>query len=200
MTKKEMLFLGNRMKQLREKNGVNSIQAMVNYLQESNPEKYGDGEYGGLNKSTLSRVESASVSEKTVVKWARAYCESLQAGFRAGTSKLANRVCYGYQKNENGELIVCHEQAEVVCLIFDLYLGGNSLSGISKELRSRGIPSPTGKEKWTSCAIDKILSNEKYIGDVMLQKTFRKNVFTDKQTRNQGEKARYVYENKRCLC
>ena len=76
MTKKEMLFLGNRMKQLREKNGVNSIQAMVNYLQESNPEKYGDGEYGGLNKSTLSRVESASVSEKTVVKWARAYCES----------------------------------------------------------------------------------------------------------------------------
>ena len=124
----------------------------------------------------------------------------MQAGFRAGTSKLANRVCYGYQKNENGELIVCHEQAEVVCLIFDLYLGGNSLSGISKELRSRGIPSPTGKEKWTSCAIDKILSNEKYIGDVMLQKTFRKNVFTDKQTRNQGEKARYVYENKRCLC
>lgn len=92
-------------------------------------------------------------------------------------------------------MIVCHEQAEVVCLIFDLYLSGNSLSGISKKLRSRGITSPTGKEKWTSCAIDKILSNEKYIGDVTLQKTFRKNVFTDKQTRNQGEKARYIYEN-----
>ena len=134
-------------------------------------------------------AQQESVNKSEHIKW------GLQAGFRSGNSKLANRICYGYKKNDRGELIVDTEQAEVVCLIFDLYLGGNSLSGISKELRSRGIPSPTGKEKWTSCAIDKILSNEKYIGDVMLQKTFRKSVFTDKQTRNKGEKARYLYEN-----
>ena len=146
-----------------------------------------EGEFMMTVFEAVAQQESVNKSEH--IKW------GLQTGFRAGTSKLANRVCYGYQKDENGELVICQEQAEVVCLIFDLYLGGNSLSGISKELRSRRIPSPTGKDKWTSCAIDKILSNEKYIGDVMLQKTFRKNVFTDKQTRNKGEKARYVYEN-----
>ena len=134
-------------------------------------------------------AQQESVNKSEHIKW------GLQAGFRSGNSKLANRVCYGYKKDDRGELIVDTEQAEVVRLIFDLYLDGNSLSGISNELFRRGIPSPTGKEKWTSCAIDKILSNEKYTGDVMLQKTFRKNVFTDKQTRNQGEKARYVYEN-----
>lgn len=134
-------------------------------------------------------AQQESVNKSEHIKW------GLQAGFKSGNSNLANRVCYGYQKGADGKLIVCHEQAAVVSLIFDLYLAGNSLSGIAKELHNRAIPSPTGKEKWTSCAIDKILSNEKYTGDVMLQKTFRESIFTDKQTINQGEKARYVYEN-----
>jgi len=134
-------------------------------------------------------AQQESVNKSEHIKW------GLQAGFKAGTSNLANRVCYGYEKGADGELIICPEQATTVRLIFDLYLGGNSLSGIAKELHNRAIPSPTGKEKWTSCAIDKILSNEKYTGDVMLQKTFHNNVFSDKQTRNRGEKTRYLYEN-----
>ena len=134
-------------------------------------------------------AQQESVNKSEHIKW------GLQAGFKSGTSNLANRVCYGYQKGADGELIVCPEQAAVVCLIFDLYINGNSLSGIVKELHNRAIPSPTGNEKWTSCAIDKILSNEKYTGEVMLQKTFRKSVFDDKQIQNQGEKARYVYES-----
>ena len=134
-------------------------------------------------------AQQESVNKSEHIKW------GLQAGFKSGNSNLANRVCYGYQKGADGKLIVCHEQAAVVSLIFDLYLAGNSLSGIAKELHNRAIPSPTGKENWTACAIDKILSNEKYTGDVMLQKTFLESIFTDKQTKNQGEKARYVYEN-----
>ena len=72
MTKKEMVFLGSRLTQLREKNGVKSLQAMMDLLNNS-----GNDEYAVYNKSTLSRVESASVGEKTVVKWAKAYCDVL---------------------------------------------------------------------------------------------------------------------------
>lgn len=134
-------------------------------------------------------AQQESVNKSEHIKW------GLQAGFKSGNSNLACRVCYGYQKGADGKLMICPEQTATVRLIFDLYINGNSLSGIAKELHRRAIPSPTGKEKWTSCAIDKILSNEKYTGDVMLQKTFRESIFTDKQTKNQGEKARYVYEN-----
>lgn len=50
--------------------------------------------------------------------------------------------CYGYDKDKNGELVINKEQAEVVKLIFDLYLGGKSILGIVKELKERSIKSP----------------------------------------------------------
>ena len=70
MTKKEMEFLGGKMKILREKNDVKSLEAMREKLSNS-----GNDEYRVDNKSTLSRAESGSAGEKTIIKWARAYCD-----------------------------------------------------------------------------------------------------------------------------
>ena len=134
-------------------------------------------------------AQQESVNKSNHIKW------GLEAGYRSGSSGLAKRICYGYKKDESGELMICPEQAENVQLIYELYLSGYSLSGIAKELKQRGIDSPTGKETWTSCAIDKILSNEKYTGDVLLQKTFRRDIFSGKQIQNHGEHAQYLYEN-----
>lgn len=74
------------------------------------------------------------------------------------------RKCYGYDKDENGDLVINKEQAEVVKLIFDLYLGGKSILGIVKELKDRNIKSPTGKDNWPKRSVEEMLSNEKYIG------------------------------------
>ena len=134
-------------------------------------------------------AQQESINKSNHIKW------GLEAGYQSGSSGLAKRICYGYKKDENGELMISPEQAENVQLIYELYLSGYSLSGIAKELRQRGIVSPTGKETWTSCAIDKILSNEKYTGDVLLQKTFRRDIFSGKQIQNHGEHAQYLYEN-----
>ena len=108
---------------------------------------------------------------------------------------MANRVCYGYTNDSQGNLIIDKEKAENVKLIFALYLSGYSLSKIAKELKGKGILSPTGKETWTSMAIDKILTNEKYVGNVILQKTYIPDVLKQKQKKNEGEIARYLYEN-----
>lgn len=94
----------------------------------------------------------------------------------AGTSKLYDRKCYGYKHDENGKLIVDEETAENVKLIFDLYLGSQSVLGIIKELEKQKIPSPTGKEKWCKKTIDVMLSNEKYTGDVKLLKSEKSEV------------------------
>ena len=56
--------------------------------------------------------------------------------------RLLSKKCYGYDKDKNGELVINKEQAEVVNLIFDLYLGGKSILGIVKELKERSIKSP----------------------------------------------------------
>lgn len=87
-----------------------------------------------------------------------------------GTSQLYNRKCFGYRKNENGDLEICPEEAEIVRLIFELYLQGGSILSIIKELESKEILTPSGKRKWCNQSVVKILTNEKYIGNVLLKK------------------------------
>ena len=65
---------------------------------------------------------------------------------KTGTSKLYNRICYGYTHDNEGNLIVDEIEAVIVRTIFDMYLEGYSFSGISKELLCHNIKSPTGKK------------------------------------------------------
>jgi DNA invertase Pin-like site-specific DNA recombinase len=134
-------------------------------------------------------AQEESIAKSRGIRW------GLTHGFESGTSKLANRVCYGYTNDKEGNLVIDEEKAKNVRLIFDLYLHGYSLSKIVKELKERGVLSPTGKESWTSMAIDKILTNEKYVGNVILQKTYIPDVLKQKQKKNEGEVTRYLYEN-----
>ena len=86
-----------------------------------------------------------------------------------GSSRLYKRKAYGYKQSEKGELVIDEEQARVVRNIYRWYLDGMSVVGIIKKLQDEGIPSPTGKEKWSKLSIDKMLKNEKYMGIVTLE-------------------------------
>ena len=114
----------------------------------------------------------------------------LRKGFQDGSSKMVKRKCYGYDINPDGELTVNPDEAKVVCWIFEQYLAGNSLGKIAAGLEKQGIPSPTGKPKWNREAIDKLLSNEKYTGRVLLQKTVRTGAV---QIKNDGLMDQFLY-------
>ena len=110
----------------------------------------------------ISTVEACTQAENETrsanIKW------GIKQRASNGSLGFYRRKCYGYDKDENGDLIINKEQAEVVKLIFDLYLGGKSILGIVKELKDRNIKSPTGKDDWPKRSVEKMLSNEKYIG------------------------------------
>lgn len=114
----------------------------------------------------------------------------LRKGFQDGSSKMARRKCYGYTLGPNGELEINPDEAKVVCWIFERYLAGNSLGRIAAGLEKQGVLSPTGKLKWNREAIDKLLSNEKYTGRVLLQKTISTGAV---QIENDGLMERYFY-------
>lgn len=114
----------------------------------------------------------------------------LRKGFQDGTSKLVQRKCYGYDVGPDGELIINPDEAVVVRWIFDRYLNGDSLGKIAAGLEKQGIPSPTGKPKWNREAINKLISNEKYTGRVLLQKTISAG---SSQFKNDGLLPRYLY-------
>ena len=116
----------------------------------------------------LSVIESVAQAEN------ESRSENIRMGMKAraeqGTLGFYSRPCYGYVKDENGDLAIKKEEAEVVKLIFSLYLQGYSFTGIKKELERCGIPSPKGKETWSRSRIRDILRQEKYIGNVHLLK------------------------------
>ena len=114
----------------------------------------------------------------------------LRKGFQDGESKMARRKCYGYDIGPDGKLVVNSDEAAVVHWIFDRYLSGDSLGKIATGLERQGIPSPTGRPKWNREAIDKLLSNEKYTGRVLLQKTISTGAV---QIENDGLMERYLY-------
>lgn len=116
----------------------------------------------------LAQAENESRSEN--IKW------GIKQRAASGTSKLYDRKCYGYKHDEDGHLVIDEEKAKNVKLIFELYLNGQSVVGIIKELERRKIFSPTGKKKWCKRTIDVMLSNEKYMGNVRLLKSGKSEV------------------------
>ena len=116
----------------------------------------------------------------------------LRKGFQDGTSKMAQRKCYGYDTGPDGGLVINPDEAVVVRWIFERYLNGDSLGRIATGLEGQGIPSPTGKPKWNREALNKLLSNEKYTGRVLLQKTISAG---GSQIKNDGFMERYLYSD-----
>lgn len=125
-----------------------------------------------------------------VMQKSEAIKAGLRKGFQDGSSQMARRKCYGFEIGPDGELTVNPDEAQVVCWIFEQYLSGNSLGKISAGLERQGILSPTGRPKWSREAIDKLLSNEKYTGRVLLQKTISTGAV---QIENDGLIERYLY-------
>ena len=114
----------------------------------------------------LSMIE---VCEQTENEWRS---ENIRIGLKQraanGTSGLYDRPCYGYYKDKNGMLAIDEKTAEVVRNIFDWYLEGASAVGIKKQLESKQIKSPKGKDTWSKHTIESILTNMKYTGDVAI--------------------------------
>ena len=101
----------------------------------------------------------------------------------------------GYTKNENGDLVIVPEEAEIVRLIFRLYLEGYSAKRISQYLEENGIKTATGQDKWYDSVIFKMLRNEKYMGDALLQKTYTVDFMTKKKVINKGIVPQYYVED-----
>ncbi|MEA5048785.1 MAG: recombinase family protein [Eubacteriales bacterium] len=136
--------------------------------------------------SSLAQEESRSISEN--VAWGkRAKCEE-------GKVYLPYKQFLGYEKGQDGLPRIVEDQAETVRLIYKLFLDGLMPSGIAKKLTERGISSPAGKLVWYSGTVESILTNEKYKGDALLQKTFCVNFLTKEMKRNEGELPQYYVE------
>ena len=101
-----------------------------------------------------------------------------------------NNAPYGY-RTQDKKLVVYEPEAEIVKEIFKAYLSGQSTEEIARNLNARGIPTKTGKERWRSKQIAYMLSNERYMGDCLYQKTYRDTTVPFKQYKNRGQEDQF---------
>ncbi len=137
--------------------------------------------------SSVAQQESETISTNT--KW------GIVRKFEKGELMLNYTNFMGYTKDQAGELTIVPEEAEIVKLVFKLYLEGQSLRKIAKHLEERGIKTIIGKDKWNASTIETMISNEKYMGDALLQKTYTVDCLTKKRVINNGIVPRYYVKN-----
>ena len=110
---------------------------------------------------------------------------------KVGTLKVPCHRLYGYKKDADGKFYIIPEQAEVVQEIYERYKDGASLRDLKDWLEGNHIKTVLGTEEWSVSSIKGILTNEKYCGDVLLQKTFCTDVISKKIVKNVGQMTQY---------
>lgn len=137
--------------------------------------------------SSLAQEESRSISEN--VTWGQ------RKRMADGKVSFAYSRFLGLDKDkETGKIVVVPEQAETVRLIFRLFLEGMTPHSIAAELTERGIKTPSGMDVWNQQTVRRMLSNEKYKGDALLQKEFTVDFLQKKMKKNEGEVPQYYVE------
>jgi len=137
--------------------------------------------------SSLAQEESRSISEN--VTWGQ------RKRFADGKVSMPYKQFLGYEKGADGAPVINEEEAAIVRLIYTLFLEGKTPAGICRYLDAQGVPTPSGKQKWSQTTVNSMLANEKYKGDALLQKKFTVDFLMKKMKPNEGEVPQYYVEH-----
>ena len=137
--------------------------------------------------SSFAQEESRSISENCT--WGQ------RKRFADGKVTIPFARFLGYDRGENGELVVNEKEARIVEYIYSLFILGFTFNEIKNALEFYNIKSPGGTDGWNHNSIKSILTNEKYKGDALLQKSFTVDFMTKKKKKNEGELPMYYVEN-----
>ena len=127
----------------------------------------------------FAQAESESTSSR--VRWGK------RQSMKEGRVAMQYQKLLGYERGPDGKPQIVPEQAEIVRFIYQRYLAGDPLRSIKEQLEAQGCLTAAGKSKWVISNIKSILTNEKYCGDALLQKTFVKDCISKKVIPNTGQ-------------
>jgi DNA invertase Pin-like site-specific DNA recombinase len=184
ITKSISRFARNTVDLLETVRSLREIGVEVRFEEQNINSMSGDGELMMTILASFAQEESRSLSEN--VKWA------IRKGFKEGKTNSFN--IYGYRWD--GEKFIVHPQeAEVVRFIYANFLSGISAEQTAKQLTEMGVKSYTGLPEFSATSVRAILRNDKYTGDLRLQKTYVENHISHKYMINRGELPVYLVEN-----
>lgn len=133
---------------------------------------------------SFTQAESESISKN--VSWGK------EKAYREGRVQFQYNHLLGYKRGDNGEPEIVLDEAEIIRLIYKLFLDGYSMRNTKNHLESKGVLTAQGKKIWNESLISSILKNEKYVGDALMQKTYTLDCITHKVVKNKGERPMFL--------
>ena len=138
----------------------------------------------------MSIVAQGESEQKSVsITW------SVIEGFKRGIPIIPTHNLLGYKKDQYGRIVIDESEAKIVRFLYDSFIDGMTAREIADSLMESNIPTVTGLDNWSNLAIYSILKNEKYKGEIIMQKTFTVDCFSHKPRKNKGEKPKYRLKN-----
>ena len=148
---------------------------------------YPESEFLIALHAAFAQSESESISAN--VRWGK------RQSIKDGKVTFQYKTLLGYEKGPDGNPVIIPEEAETVRRIFEWYLAGKSVRDIRLTLVAGGFRNAVGTTDWTTSNLRSILTNEKYCGDALLQKTFVKDCISKKSIPNTGQLAKVLIQN-----
>ena len=145
-----------------------------------------DSEFLITMYGAMAQSESESISKN--VTWGK------QRAMERGQAFIPYSSLYAFEKGEDGKTKIIPEQAAIVRELYDRFLAGASYRMLQSWLEENHIPTVKGASIWSCTSIKGILTNEKYYGDVLMQKTFRQDVISKKMVKNTGQRTQYLIQ------
>ena len=145
--------------------------------------------------STIALSLYAELAEQEVISMSQNCAWAVDKRNKAGRYRLPVEEMLGYEYNENNELVIVESEAEIIRQVFEMYVRGLGLRFIANAMMEKGYKTGKGLSNWTEKTITRILINEKYVGDAILQKSFSPHMSARTQHVNRGERDSYYVKD-----
>ena len=176
---------------------VIDLLSVIQELRDANVEVYFEKE----NISTLDTSSDtylsmyAKFAEEELISMSKNVSWSIQNKMKRGLFYLDAAKLYGYMFDENRNIIINEKEAKWIRVIFQMYLEGANTAMIADYLERNNVKTLTKMDRWSPSSIRRIIRNEKYCGDVLLQKTYSESPLSKRRVINHGEKEKYLVED-----
>ena len=176
---------------------VIDLLSVIQELRDANVEVYFEKE----NISTLDTSSDtylsmyAKFAEEELISMSKNVSWSIQNKMKRGLFYLDAAKLYGYMFDENRNIIINEKEAKWIRVIFQMYLEGANTAMIADYLERNNVKTLTKMDRWSPSSIRRIIRNEKYCGDVLLQKTYSESPLSKRRVINHGEKEKFLVED-----
>ena len=187
LTKSLSRFARNTLDVIKYTRELRNLGISVIFEKENINSIYPESEFLITLYGAFAQSESESISKN--VSWGK------RQAMKAGRAIIQYKRLLGYEKGADGKPQIVPDQAETIRFIYDRYLAGDTLRSLKAQLEADGVPYITGEAVWNISGIQSILQNEKYCGDVLLQKTFIKDCISKKVIKNTGQLPKVLIQN-----